>query len=132
MDRSIPADEVLWRSSGTLFEGEARAGIKVLSEMTAEEARFFRAGGARGTEPQTTAATEPVLVLRFIELTRAYPRLALFSAPTIVFERANGGSHRYADDSLGSGMPGKNALDQLVEMQAILKRANPAISFTRG
>jgi len=39
---------------------------------------------------------------------------------------------RYTDDRLTSGAPGKDVLDQLVKMQAVIKQANPAVSFTRG
>lgn len=129
MDRPNPADGVLWSSLGTLFEGDARTGSPVRGEMTEAEIRFFPVGNGA---PKPDATPGPILTLCFSELTRIYPKLALFSAPSIVFESGDGSRHRYADNRLASGMPGKDALDQLVEMQAIVKRANPAISFTRS
>ncbi|WP_085829892.1 hypothetical protein [Collinsella vaginalis] len=124
MDAPTAAGKILWSSAGVLFIGDDRRGAPVDAEMTACALRFrYR------LKPDDGAETD--LTLPFSGLIRIYPRLALFSSPSLMIEAADGRVLRYLDDLISSGADASRIIGQLEEMQQIVKRANPEIRFSR-
>ncbi|MBY4797849.1 hypothetical protein K6V98_05725 [Collinsella sp. AGMB00827] len=86
----------------------------------------------RAQDPESQAKTpKPLLDIAFSDLARVYPKLALFNPPSIVFETADGNWWRYTDDRISSGMPDKQTMRLLAELQAVIKKANPSVAFSR-
>lgn len=123
MDAPTAAGKILWSSAGVLFIGDDRRGAPVDAEMTARALRFRYRLKPDGAETDLT--------LPFSGLVRIYPRLALFSSPSLMIEAADGQVLRYLDDLISSGADASRIIGQLEEMQQIVKRANPEIRFSR-